>query len=280
MKKWNLIVDVAKCHNSNNCFLSVADEYVGNEHPGYATAMPLHGHHWIDIKRKERGQAPMVDVTYMPTTCNHCDEAPCVAAAENNAITKRLDGLVIIDPEKAQGQKQLVDACPYGAIWWNEEKEVPQAWIFDAHLLDRGWKEPRPVQACPTGALKSVQVEDTEMQKMVTDEELQVLHPEHGTKPRVYYKNLNLFFKCFIGGSVIADIDGVEECVEKAIVLLSKDGHKIAETWSDAFGDFKIDDLEPGSGNYEIEVSHPDHSSKYVEVTLSDSTYVKVVKLG
>lgn len=279
MKKWNLIVDVAKCHNSNNCFLSVADEYMGNEHPGYATAMPKHGHHWINILRSERGQAPMVDVTYVPTMCNHCDDAPCMAAAENDAITKRDDGIVIIDPEKAKGQKQIVDACPYGAIWWNEEKEVPQAWIFDAHLLDRGWKEPRCVQACPTGALKSVKIEDSEMQKRVADEELQELHPEHGTKPRVYYKNLDLFTKCFIGGSVIADLNGVEECIEKAIVLLSKDGHKVAETWSDAFGEFKIDGLDAESGEYEIEVSHPDHPSKFVNVILGESSYVGIIKL-
>ena len=153
MKKWNLIIDVGKCHNSNNCFLSVVDEYQGNDHPGYSAAMPKHGHHWIDHLRKERGQAPMVDLTYVPTMCNHCDNAPCIKLAENGAVTKRSDGIVIIDPEKAKGQRKLVDSCPYGAIWWNDEKEIPQTWIFDAHLLDRGWKEPRPVQAVARGVL-------------------------------------------------------------------------------------------------------------------------------
>ena len=86
MKKWNMIIDVEKCHNSNNCFLSVADEYMGNEHPGYSTAMPKHGHHWINILRNERGQAPMVDVSYLPTMCNHCDDAPCMKVAKNDAI--------------------------------------------------------------------------------------------------------------------------------------------------------------------------------------------------
>jgi Fe-S-cluster-containing dehydrogenase component len=278
MKKWNMIIDVEKCHNSNNCFLSVADEYMGNEHPGYSTAMPKHGHHWINILRNERGQAPMVDVSYLPIMCNHCDDAPCMKVAKNDAITKRPDGIMIIDPEKAIGQKQIVDACPYNAVWWNEEKEVPQAWIFDAHLLDRGWKVPRNVQACPTGALRAVHIEDEDMQKKVADEGLEVLQPELGTKPRVYYKNLNLFNKCFVGGTVIADITGVEECVEKAFILLSKEGNKIAETWTDAFGDFKIDDLDPESGSYEIEVSHPDHSSKSISVILGDSTYVGTIK--
>ena len=278
MKKWNMIIDVEKCHNSNNCFLSVADEYMGNEHAGYSTAMPKHGHHWIDILRNERGQAPMVDVSYLPTMCNHCDDAPCMKVAKNDAITKRPDGIMIIDPDKAKGQKQIVDACPYNSVWWNEEKEVPQAWIFDAHLLDQGWKVPRNVQACPTGALRAVLIEDEDMQKKVAEENLEVLKPQLGTKPRVYYKNLNLFTKCFIGGTVIADIEGVEECVEKAFILLSKEGNKIPETWTDTFGDFKIDDLDPGSGSYDIEVSHPDHSSKSISVILGDSTYAGTIK--
>jgi Fe-S-cluster-containing dehydrogenase component len=252
---------------------------MGNEHSGYSTAMPKHGHHWINILRNERGQTPMVDVAYVPTTCNHCDDAPCIKAANNNAIIKRADGIVIIDPEKAKGQKQIVDACPYGAVWWNEEKEVPQAWPFDAHLLDRGWKEPRPVQACPTGALKSVLIEDAEMQKKAEEEDLEVLHSEYGTKPRVYYKNLSLYSKCFIGGSVIADIDSVEECVEKAFITLSKDSNKVAEILSDAFGEFKIDGLEPESGVYEIEVSHPDHTLKTLSVTLGKSVYVGTIKV-
>ena len=36
MQKWNLIVDVALCHNCNNCALAVRDEYVGNAFPGYS----------------------------------------------------------------------------------------------------------------------------------------------------------------------------------------------------------------------------------------------------
>ena len=278
MKKWNMIIDVEKCHNSNNCFLSVADEYMGNEHPGYSTAMPKHGHHWINILRNERGQAPMVDVSYLPTMCNHCDDAPCMKVAKNDAITKRSDGIMIIDPEKAKGQKQIVDACPYNAVWWNDEKEVPQAWIFDAHLIDQGWKEPRPVQACPTGALKSLLIEDDEMVKKADEEGLEVLKPELGTKPRVYYKNLSLYNKCFLGGTVISKIKDVEECIENAFIVITKEGNKITETWSDAFGDFKIDGLEPESGNYDIEVSHPDFASKAVTATLNSSTYIGLIE--
>ncbi len=85
--------------------------------------------------------------------CMHCDDALCVKAAQDGAIYKRSDGVVIIDPKKSEGQKRLVSTCPYRVIYWNEEKQIPQKCTFCAHLLDKGWKEPRCVEVCPTGAL-------------------------------------------------------------------------------------------------------------------------------
>ncbi len=141
--KWNMIVDISGCDNCRNCFLATKDEHIGNDFPGYAASQPEHGHSWIDIQRKERGSYPIVEAHFMPVMCNHCDDAPCMKAAKNGAISKRADGIVIIDPEKSKGQKAIVDACPYGAVYWNEEKQIPQAWIFDAHLLDR-WLDANP----------------------------------------------------------------------------------------------------------------------------------------
>ena len=54
----------------------------------------------------------MIDIAYVPTMCNHCDDAPCMKANTGGAIKKRDDGIVIIDPVKAKGQKQLVDGLP------------------------------------------------------------------------------------------------------------------------------------------------------------------------
>ena len=169
MQKWNLIIDVAECTNCQLCALSAMDEYVGNDWPGVAAPMPRHGHHWINILQKERGQVPMIDIAYVPTMCNHCDDAPCMKADQSGAIKKRDDGIVIIDPEKAKGRKELVEACPYGHIWWNEELQLPQAWPFDAHLIDQGWDKTRGQQACPTGAMRAVKVEDAEMARIARE---------------------------------------------------------------------------------------------------------------
>jgi Fe-S-cluster-containing dehydrogenase component len=241
--------------------------------------MPNHGSRWIDIRQREKGQFPMVEVAYLPVTCNHCDDAPCIKAAKGGAITKRPDGIVIIDPVKAKGQRHLVDACPYGAIHWNAEKQLPQAWPFDAHLLDGGWTRTRGSQVCPIQAMRTVHVEDDEMQKMVREEGLEVLHPEYHTKPRVYYKNLNRFFKAFVGGSVAGAIGGVTECIEGARVSLQRGGQKIAEARSDPYGDFKFQGLDEGSGRYRIEILDERFEPKRLEFDLGESSYLGTIEL-
>jgi len=162
MSKYNLIIDVAECTNCNLCTLATMDEYVGNEWPGVSAPMPRNGHNWIKIQTNERGQAPMIDVAFVPTMCNHCDDAPCVKAGAG-AVRKRDDGIVVFDPVACRGRSDLVDACPYGAVVWNEARQLPQTWFFDAHLLDQGWRAPRCVTVCPTRALQAVKIDDATM---------------------------------------------------------------------------------------------------------------------
>lgn len=279
MKKWAMIVDVAKCENCNNCFLSCKDEHVGNDFPGYAASQPEHGHRWIDIIRKERGQAPVVDYASMPVMCNHCDDAPCIKAAKNKSVYKREDGIVIIDPEKAHGQRDLVKACPYGAIWWNEEKQLPQKWIFDAHLLDSGWKEPRCVQSCPTGALHAVKLEDAQLLDLISKEELEARNPEFSTRPRVLYKNLYLMTKCFIAGSVAAQLCGIQECLEAVSISLIQGQQTLLQTVTDNYGEFSFDKLEPNSGLYQLKVEKQGMISQVIELELVESAYIGLIQL-
>ena len=277
MRKWNLIIDVAECTNCQLCALSAMDEYVGNEWQGVAAPMPRNGHRWIDIKQKERGQAPMIDIAYVPTMCNHCDNAPCVAKG-GGTVTKREDGIVIIDPVKAKGRKDLVESCPYGHIWWNDEAKLPQIWPFDAHLLDQGWMQTRGQQACPTSAMRAVKVEDDEMARIARDEGLEVMKPEAGTKPRVYYRNLWRYSKSFIGGSVATETGGIVDCVKGADVRLIKDGQTVASAVTDNYGDFKFDGLDENSGRYTVEVM-ADGKSKVLDASLGESVFLGEIRI-
>ena len=210
--------------------------------------------------------------------CQHCDAAPCIDAAPD-AIAKRPDGIVLIDPVKSKGRQEIVDACPYGAIWWNEEKQVPQHWFFDAHLLDAGWTEPRCVTVCATNALKAVCVEDAEMERLADAEGLEPLRPDLATKPRVHYKNLWRYTTAFIAGTVSAERDGIVDCVGGATVALLSDGEQIAEQKTDPFGDFKFDRLEPDGKSYEVRVSAPGFAEQSIRVELNDTINLGEIRL-
>jgi hypothetical protein len=176
-------------------------------------------------------------------------------AATNGAIYKRSDGLVIIDPVKSAGQLQVVKACPYGEIWWNASLNIPQKCTGCAHILDAaagqtdpGLTVPRCVDACPTGALTFGDDTDPAFQALM--EEGQVLHPEYGTAPRVYYLNVP---KLFIAGAVGDPV--ADECVEGATVTATDlTTGQVYTTTSDNYGDFWFEDME-GGRSYELNIS-------------------------
>lgn len=257
-----MVIDVAKCINCNNCVLSAKDEHIGNNFPGYAAAQSERGHEWISIERRTRGSGGHVEMTYVPRMCNHCDAAPCIAAASDGSIYKRSDGIVIIDPVKAHGRRDLVSSCPYGQISWNETAQLPQIWIFDAHLLDAGWTAPRCVQVCPTGALESVHDTDDALRERVVREELDVLQPELGTQPRVYYRNLRQSSLRFANGNVYRSRpQGGFENLDGAQIELSIDDQPAAFARTDAFGDFKVDGLHARATQYRMRIAHAEHGT-------------------
>ncbi|WP_369856677.1 4Fe-4S dicluster domain-containing protein [Candidatus Thalassolituus haligoni] len=235
MKKWNLLIDVELCENCNNCVLATKDEYLGNDISGYSARVPGMGNNLIAIESSERGSGALIEISHRPVTCNHCDNAPCIQHAPD-AIQKRADGIVIVDPEKAHGRKDIVGSCPYGAIYWNEELALPQQWIFDAHLLDQGWKQPRGAQACPTHAIYAVQKTDAEMQQHASAKGYEVLKPELGTSPRVYYRNNHHFTDGYVAGAVFAK----NECLAGVQVTLECHGQPLGEAITDEFGEFRI----------------------------------------
>jgi Fe-S-cluster-containing dehydrogenase component len=278
MDKYCFLIDVAKCWDCNNCTITCKDEHDGNDWPGYTLAQPRHGHRWMDVGRTERGQHPMVDVAYRPTPCQQCQDAPCLKAA-GGAITRRPDGIVLIDPVKAKGRRDLVDACPYGAIFWNEEQAVPQKCTLCAHLLDDGWPQPRCAQACFSGALK-VEKLDGPAQARLAEEGYETLEPQRGTRPQVFYRNLHRFNSAFIGGSVVVWAGGVEDCAKGATVTLFRGEQLIAGTVTDAFGDFRFDRLPVGSGAYRVEASLDGLASGPVTAELGGSLNLGLIPLG
>jgi len=232
----------------------------------------------MNIMRKERGQYPLIDVVYLPVPCMHCDDAPCIKKSKSKAVYKRKDGIVLIDADKAKGQKDIVDTCPYGAIWWNDELAIPQMCTFCVHLLEDGWEKPRCVQACPTGALSVVHAEDVEMRKIKRSEKLEAYQPQLKTRPRVYYKNLYRYTNCFIAGNVA--LRDTDECADGARVALNKGSKKaLGEAVTNNYGDFKIDNLEEKSGKYTLEIAYPGYNKQKMSIDLKTSVNLGTIFL-
>ena len=189
MARLSLLIDVTKCSGCYNCFLACRDEYYDNDYPGYSAPQPLNGQYWMQIKEVERGTYPKPKLDYIPMPCQHCETAPCSEVAADDAVYRRKDGIVIIDPAKAKGQKHIVNSCPYRAIWWNEDLQLPQKCTMCAHMLDDGEPVPRCVEACPTGALVFGDLDDpeSEISRVLATRDSYVLKPDAGTSPRHFY---------------------------------------------------------------------------------------------
>ncbi|WKZ37376.1 MAG: dimethylsulfoxide reductase subunit B [Anaerolineales bacterium] len=81
------------------------------------------------------------------TACMHCEKPICMEVCPATAITKREDGVVLIDNTKCIGCRYCEWACPYGAVQFNEEKGYMTKCDFCQDLQAKGQK-PVCVDAC------------------------------------------------------------------------------------------------------------------------------------
>lgn len=238
------VFDASRCNGCHGCQIACKDEHCDNAWPPYAMPQPETGHFWCKVDETTHGQVPFVSVEYNVKMCNHCADAPCMKAAPE-AVYQREDGMVVVDPEKAQGKRELIEACPYGAIYWNEELSLPQKCTGCAHLVDEGEK-PRCVDFCQTGGLRFGEYEefaDELKDAVVRGRDGGFCSPDDAQDgQRFYYINLP---KLFLAGNVWDPEQN--EIIENATVALSNQaGDVVAVKKTDYFGDFKFERLDAG----------------------------------
>jgi Fe-S-cluster-containing dehydrogenase component len=262
MPRYGMVMDVTRCNGCYNCFLACKDEFCGNAYPPYSAAQPMTGQAWLRLIERERGQYPKVKVDYLAVTCMHCDSPACAEAGPEGAVVKREDGIVLVDPEKAAGCKDIAAACPYRVIEWNDKDQVPQKCTLCAHLLDAGYAEPRCVEACPAGALVFGDLDDPEsaVSQAFAAAGSEVLHPEYGLGERVRYIGLP---GEFVAGCVV--FGDTDACGEGATVTLTGDDAQTAVAVADIYGDFTFDGL-PANRRYVVTVAAPGYEPRDLTV--------------
>ena len=265
-----ILVDPSRCLQCSNCWVACKDEHCDNDWSPIS-APQGDGQWWVKVYEEEAASGTHMKLHRVPVMCQHCEDAPCIAAGDG-AVYRRDDGIVIIDPAKAKGKKAIVDACPYDAVFWNEELELPQKCTMCAHLLDAGWEMPRCVRACPNDALQFVDTEDLTEDAMYAP--LERLKPEFGTNPSVAYVRLP---KKFVAGELATKDD--EDCIEGALVTVT---HQVTgaevKGYSGTFGDFHIDVASPGI--YTIAFTKDGYKRKVItDVDLRESKSLDVVRM-
>ena len=264
MGKKVFLVDCTMCNGCYSCQIGCKDEHVTNDWTPIAKPQPEIGQFWFKLHQKVRGTVPKVKVAYRPQMCMHCDNPPCMEACRYGAKYKRDDGLVIIDPVKCKGCRNCVEACPYDSIFFNEDLKIAQKCTGCAHLLDGD--HPICVPRCADNChVKVIQFgEESEFDLSGTE----VLHPEYGTSPRVYYRGLP---KRFVAGTVY-NPDKNEVYIGAQITLAGAEGNFAATT--DDWGDFWLNDLPEGDFKLTIQADGKtrslDVSTKTADVGLGD----------
>jgi len=252
------VIDLSICNGCYSCQIACKDEHVGNDWTPYAKPQPDTGQFWVKILEEVRGTVPKVRVAYRPHLCMHCDEAPCIPACRRNAIYKRDDGIVIIDPEKCAGHRNCIDACPYGVIYFNEDLNIAQKCTSCAHLLDNGWSKPRCADACPTEAIKFG--EESEFTDLIAGG-AEVISPELGLKPRVYYLNI---MKRFVAGTVY-DPEQKEVVIGAICTLTDTRSSEKCTVSTDNFGDFWFKGL-PDNASYNLQIEKDGRAKTFHDI--------------
>lgn len=254
--RYGIAIDSKRCMACYACFMACKDE-----HCGWASKLsapqPHMGQFWMNIKEWERGDNERrIKTATVPTPCSHCQNPACQAAATvEGAVYKRPDGIVIIDPEKAKGQKQIVDACPIGAIYWNEELQLPQKCTMCAELLDDPeypGKEPRCVEACPNEALIFGDLDDpdSKISKRIAAGKVTQLKELAGVETNVVHLNVPT---AFLAGTVFYPAELDEVCIGAHVKATCECGtvYEMDTNWA---GDWEFEDL-PLDKTFTIEIT-------------------------
>ncbi|MBW1721231.1 MAG: 4Fe-4S binding protein [Deltaproteobacteria bacterium] len=89
---------------------------------------------------------------FTPIYCHHCAGAPCKEACPVEAIFRNGKGIVWIDPEVCIGCKACMEACPFGAMQFDDETETAVKCDLCQDRLEKNLG-PACASVCPTGCI-------------------------------------------------------------------------------------------------------------------------------
>ena len=228
-------IDLQKCTGCRDCQIGCKDEHCGNSWLPYAAEQPDTGQFWMNVTEKERGAGSHVRVSYVPIIGA---QTRAIAELAPEVLQARDDGLIVIDPEKAKGRKDIADK--FEGVYWNEELQIPQGCTGCAHLLDdpdSPIRIPRCVDSCPVEAILFGDESEFDLENAEQLDE----------QSNVYYKELP---KTFIAATVF---DPAEMEIVEGAKVTAKSADDCFEATTDEWGDFWLKEIPAAEYRLTIE---------------------------
>jgi len=128
MKKYALTIDHELCWGCKTCEVACKQE---NNTPDGVKLIAVVENGPKEINGK-------FEFSFGINMCQHCDDPPCMDACAEEAITKREDGIVVMDYDLCTGCQACIDACPYEAIAYDDDEALAVKCNLCHHRVDRG----------------------------------------------------------------------------------------------------------------------------------------------
>ena len=210
---WLMVVDTRKCIGCNACTIACRAENPTGPGAGFR-----------EVVQKELPIGPTPFAVHKPMNCLQCDDPPCARAVPAGMISKRPDGIVVLDQERLRGPfaAAAAQACPWGQIHvdgggtFTQSGRAPQAYevrtfvengrvysrrpgqnqladaarkcTFCSHLLDASVL-PACVSTCIGGAMYfgDANLPGSLINEVTGGRRVFAGHQNQGVKPRVIY---------------------------------------------------------------------------------------------
>ncbi len=222
VRKWQMVVDADLCTGCQACVTAcqVENNVPINSDVNFTQRRAIS---WIRIERYWDGEFPDGKVRFLPSLCQHCENAPCEPVCPVFATYHNNEGLNVQVYNRCVGTRYCQNNCPYHArffnYWqpvWDESlrnqlnpdvtvrhRGIMEKCTFCIQRIRRGELDaareqrdlrdgditPACVQACPTGALIFGDFNDPESQvsRSARDDRRFLLGEYLGTGPNVVY---------------------------------------------------------------------------------------------
>ncbi len=151
-------LDAAACNGCSVCLVACKDKYDNPVGVNFRKVIHQTMGRWDQNPDEPGFLVPQISAYSLSVSCNHCAAPVCMEACPVAAITKRDDGLVLIDKDICVGCR-LCECCPYDAPQFNQDLGVMTMCDGCVDLQGTGEKQ-ACVAACPQRALEFGDIED------------------------------------------------------------------------------------------------------------------------